>query len=113
MNDCLFCKIYRGEIHSEILYKDDHCFAIKDINPVSPVHLLIIPSVHVTYLQFFEIEDFRVLNSMYRIATELAVTNGISKSGYRLVINQKKDSGQQVPHLHLHLIGGHKLAGIG
>ena len=113
MDDCLFCKIYRGEIPSEILYKDDHCFAIKDINPVSPVQLLIIPSVHLTYLQSFEVEDFRILNSMYKVATELAVREGISESGYRLVINQKRDSGQQVPHLHLHLIGGHNLAGIG
>ncbi|MAQ97250.1 MAG: histidine triad nucleotide-binding protein [Chloroflexota bacterium] len=113
MDDCLFCKIYRGEIPSEILHKDDHCFAIKDINPVSPVHLLIIPSVHLTYLQSFEVEDFRILNSMYKVAAELAVREGISESGYRLVINQKRDSGQQVPHLHLHLIGGHNLAGIG
>ena len=113
MDDCIFCKIYRGEIPSQILHKDDHCFAIKDINPVSPVHLLIIPSVHVTYLQSFEVEDFRILNSMYKVATELAVREVISKSGYRLVINQKRDSGQQVPHLHLHLIGGHNLAGIG
>ena len=113
MDDCLFCKIYRGEIPSEILHKGEHCFAIKDINPVSPVHLLIIPSVHLTYLQSFEVEDFRILNSMYKVATELAVREGISKSGYRLVINQKRDSGQQVPHLHLHLIGGHNLAGIG
>ena len=66
-----------------------------------------------TYLQSFEVEDFRILNSMYKVATELAVREGISESGYRLVINQKRDSGQQVPHLHLHLIGGHKLAGIG
>ncbi len=113
MDDCIFCKIYRGEIPSEILHKDEHCFAIRDINPVSPVHLLIIPSVHVTYLQSFEVEDFRILNSMYKVAAELAVTEGISESGYRLVINQKRDSGQQVPHLHLHLIGGHTLAGIG
>ena len=113
MDDCLFCKIYRGEIPSEILHKDDHCFAIKDINPVSPVHLLIIPSVHVTYLQSFEVEDFRILNSMYKVAAELAVREGLSESGYRLVINQIRDSGQQVPHLHLHLIGGHILAGIG
>ena len=113
MDDCLFCKIYRGEIPSQILHKDDHCFAIKDINPVSPVHLLIISGVHVTYLQSFEVEDFRILNSMYKVAAELAVTEGISESGYRLVINQKRDSGQQVPHLHLHLIGGHNLAGIG
>ena len=113
MDDCIFCKIYRGEIPSEILHKDDHCFAIKDINPVSPVHLLIIPSVNVTYLQSFEVEDFRILNSMCKVAAELAVTEGISESGYRLVINQKRDSGQQVPHLHLHLIGGHNLAGIG
>jgi len=67
----------------------------------------------VTYLQSFKVEDFRILNSLYKVATELAVTEGISESGYRLVINQKRDSGQQVPHLHLHLIGGHNLAGIG
>ena len=113
MDDCLFCKIYRGEIPSEILYKDDYCFSIKDINPVSPVHLLIIPSVHLTYLQSFEVEDFRILNSMYKVAIELATAEGISESGYRLVINQKRDSGQQVPHLQLHLIGGHNLASIG
>ena len=96
MDDCLFCKIYRGEIPSVILYKDYYCFSIKDINPVSPVHLLIIPSVHLTYLQSFEVEDFRILNSMYKVAIELAIAEGISESGYRLVINQKRDSGQQV-----------------
>ena len=113
VGNCLFCDLFQGKIPSTILYRDDDCFIIKDINPVAPIHLLVIPIKHLTYLEGFSDEDFAVLYSIFKAARDFAISEGISDSGYRLTINQKEDSGQQVPHLHLHLIGGHNLSGIG
>jgi len=75
--------------------------------------MLVIPIEHMTYIEAFSDEEFRVMTSMFQVARKFAVSEGISDSGYRLTINQKEDSGQQVPHLHLHLIGGDNLSGIG
>ena len=113
MDECLFCNLFQGKIPTTILYKDDDCFVIKDINPVAPTHLLVIPVEHMTYIEAFSDEEFKVITSMFMVARNFAISEGISDSGYRLTINQKEDAGQQVPHLHLHLIGGDNLSGIG
>jgi len=111
--DCVFCKIGGGQIKSDILYRDDHCFVIRDIAPKAPVHLLIIPSSHFTYLANLTPAQFPVLSSMFVAAREMAKQEGVDEAGYRLIINQGENAGQQVAHLHLHLLGGRRLSGMG
>ena len=111
--DCVFCKIRDGEIPSEILYRDDHCFVIRDIAPVAPTHLLVIPVRHFEYLADMEPDFHPTLVAMFAAARDMAVSEGVSESGYRLIINQRGDSGQEVPHLHLHVIGGRRLHRMG
>ncbi len=110
--ECIFCKIGRGEIPSDILYRDDDCFVIRDIVPKAPVHLLVIPTVHFTYLSSLSEEFQLVLGRMFSAARDMAAREGVVDSGYRLVINQGPDSSQEVPHLHLHLLGGRHLGGM-
>lgn len=111
--DCIFCKIRDGEIPSDMLYRDDDCFVIRDINPAAPTHLLIIPTRHFTYLSGLTAEFLPVIGRMFDVAKQMAECEGIAESGYRLIINQGNDSGQEVPHLHLHLIGGRRLGAMG
>ena len=110
--DCIFCKINRGEIPSDTLYRDDECFVIRDIAPKAPVHLLIIPTTHFTYLSGLSPDFEPVLGKMFAAASEMAIREGVADSGYRLVVNQGPHSGQEVPHLHLHLLGGRPLGGM-
>ena len=112
-DDCIFCKIEIGEIPSDKLYQDDDCFVIRDIAPKAPTHLLIIPKQHFTYLTGMTPEFQPVVGSMYNAARQMAVSEGVAESGYRLVVNQRDDSGQEVPHLHMHLLGGRKLGPMG
>ena len=111
--DCIFCNIGAGEVKSEILYRDDSCFVIRDIAPKAPVHLLIIPNQHFTYLANLTSDFYPVLGSMFVAAEEMAKREGIADTGYRLAINQGHHAGQQVPHLHVHLLAGKPLAGMG
>ncbi len=111
--NCVFCKIRRGEIPGEMLHSDDDCFVIRDINPASPTHLLIIPTRHFTYLSGLTDDILPVIGRMYMVAKQMAEREGVSESGYRLIVNQGEQSGQVVPHLHLHLIGGRQLGALG
>lgn len=111
-NDCIFCKIRDGEIPSEILYKDGDCFVIRDINPLAPTHLLIIPNKHFSELSELGPEPSPVFASMFSAARAMAEREGVAESGYRLIINQGKDGGQEVMHLHMHLLGGKPLRGL-
>ena len=111
--DCLFCRIGGGEVHSDILHRDDSCFAIRDIAPKAPVHLLIIPNEHFTYLTNLTPDFYPVLGDMFVAAKEMAQREGVADSGYRLIINQGQHSGQVVPHLHLHLLAGKPLGAMG
>ena len=111
--DCIFCKIGAGEIESEILYRDDDCFVIKDIAPRAPLHLLVISLDHFTYLADLTLDDYPMLGGMFKAAQEMAGRNGVMDGGYRLIINQGRNAGQQVDHLHLHLLAGRLLGDIG
>ena len=108
-SDCVFCKIGSGEIPSDILYRDSHCFVIRDIAPEAPVHLLVIPNEHFTFLSGLTPGHGTMVGAMLLAAEAMAVREGIGETGYRLVINQRDDSGQEVDHLHLHVLGGHRL----
>ena len=110
--DCVFCKISKCEIPGEFLYRDETCFAIRDINPVSEIHFLLIPVSHTLYMSDILESNFDIFSHMYIVARNLAISEGISESGYRIVLNQKDDAGQEVPHLHLHVLGGNKLGSM-
>jgi histidine triad (HIT) family protein len=105
-DDCIFCRIMRGESPARIVYQDDAVTAFWDVSPKTPVHLLIIPNTHYDSLNQLNEADATLLGRLVQTAARLAAENGIAESGYRLVINTGPDAGQSVSHLHLHLIGG-------
>jgi histidine triad (HIT) family protein len=107
---CIFCKIIKGEIPSQIVYQDAEVLAFKDIQPKAPVHLLIIPKKHIpTLLNLTENEKENV-GRLILVANKLAKENKIAESGYRLVFNCNQDAGQAVFHIHLHMLGGRQLS---
>ena len=109
MSDCLFCRIIRGEIPAKKVYEDDKVFAFEDINPQAPTHVLIIPKKHIVGIDRANPEDAEIIGYSHLIAAKLGRERGIEQ-GYRTVYNVGPDSGQSVFHLHLHLIGGRKMA---
>jgi len=111
MPDCLFCKIVEGLIPSEKIFEDEDFLAFKDINPQSPVHILVIPKKHVARLSDCGSNEGDMLSGLLLRANKAAKETGIAESGYRVAINSGDDGGQLVHHLHLHLMGGCKLNG--
>jgi len=109
MNDCLFCKIINKEIPSTVVYEDDEILAFRDIHPVTPVHILVIPKKHITSLAELEKEDEAVIGKIYTVINEIAKKEGILEKGFRVIVNCGEDGGQEVKHLHFHLLGGKKL----
>ncbi len=109
--DCIFCKIAAGEVPSDVVYRDEQLVAFRDINPQAPVHILVVPVAHVTYLSEFTDEQASLLGRMVLVANQLARREGIAEKGYRVVINCGQQGGQLVPHVHLHLLGGRSLSG--
>ncbi|MFA5537418.1 MAG: histidine triad nucleotide-binding protein [Bacillota bacterium] len=109
MNDCIFCKIVKKELPSEIVYEDQEIMAFKDINPVTPVHILIIPKKHISDLTAITAEDVELIGKIHLVANQIAKDFDLDQKGFRLVNNCKEDGGQVVFHLHYHLLGGRKL----
>lgn len=106
---CLFCEIAKGNIPSAKVYEDELVYAFRDIAPQAPVHVLIIPKKHIESAQALTAEDDALLCHMFACARRIAESEGVAKSGYRLITNVGDDAGQSVHHLHLHLIGGKTL----
>ncbi|HQV31113.1 MAG TPA: HIT domain-containing protein [Calditrichia bacterium] len=106
MSETIFSKIIRREIPAEILYQDDLVTAFRDIQPQAPVHILIVPNRQIPTADDIVPEDEAALGRMLRVAADLAREAGISQDGYRLMINCREHGGQEVFHLHLHLLGG-------
>ena len=104
--DCLFCRIVAGEIPAAMVHEDDLIVAIRDRNPVAPVHLLLMPRIHVDSALDLTEADAPLAGRLLAVAAALARAEGIGDGGYRLVVNAGVDSGQTVGHLHLHLLGG-------
>ncbi len=104
--DCIFCKITAGEIKADIKYKDDKILAFSDINPQAPVHILVIPRKHIATLNE---ADGDILGYLVSAARDIAGQEGISESGYRLLVNCGDMGGQEVSHLHVHILGGRKM----
>ena len=105
MSDCIFCRIAKGEIPSNKVYEDDEILAFKDIHPQAPVHLLIIPKKHIATLSDASAEDAPLLGRMLALAPRLAADQGAT-DGFRTIINTGRVGGQEVYHLHLHVLGG-------
>ena len=109
MRECIFCKIVKGEIKSEILYRGRDVLAFKDIKPVAKIHLLIIPKKHYLPINLLKKNEIKIVSKLISVAQKLAKKLKIDKTGYRLIFNTGKDAGLTIEHLHLHLIGGQKL----
>ena len=109
MDDCLFCKIVKGDIPSEKVYEDSEILAFKDINPAAPIHILVIPKKHITSLAHMEKEDEAIVGKIYGVINNIAKEQGFKENGYRVIVNCGKDGGQEVMHLHFHLLAGKQL----
>ncbi len=108
-NDCLFCRIYRGDVPASFIHRDERVFAIRDIYPQAPVHILLLPVDHIPSLASIELEHGGLLADLVLLGQRLAREQGIAGSGYRVIANVGPDAGQAVDHLHLHLLGGRSL----
>ena len=109
MTDCLFCKIIDGEIPGDIVYENDSLLAFNDINPIAPVHILIIPKKHIATLNDLEEKHTQTMGELFLAAKKIASEKGFSETGYRAVLNCNKDAQQTVFHIHLHLIAGRQM----
>ena len=108
--DCIFCSIIHGKIPSDIIYQDDVFIAFRDIHPQAPVHVLIIPRVHIASINDVTEKHTELMGKLMLTAKKIAAAEKISVSGYRLAFNTGPDGTQIVPHIHLHLLGGRRLS---
>ena len=109
MADCIFCKIVAKEIPSQTVYEDNSILAFKDINPVAPVHVLVIPKKHILNINDITEQDEQLIGKIFVVIKDLAAEMGVANTGFRVVTNNGSDGGQEVDHLHFHLIGGKQL----
>ena len=110
---CIFCSIARDTTHEAPIYRDDRVIVIRDISPKAPVHLLIIPNMHLASLAYVGPGQVPIMGHLFVVAEEMARREDVTLSGYRLVMNQGTDSGQAIEHVHLHLLGGQPLGAMG
>ncbi|WP_123053001.1 histidine triad nucleotide-binding protein [Clostridium sp. JN-1] len=109
MQNCIFCKIIKGEIPCQKVYEDDMVLSFKDIEPAAPSHVLIIPKKHISSLNDVTEEDSKIIAHVFMAAQKIVKELGIDKDGYRIVSNCGENGGQSVPHVHFHLLGGRSL----
>ena len=109
MQDCIFCKIIKGEIPCSKVYEDDKVLAFNDINPQSPVHVLIVPKTHVQSIMDMNVDEYQIIGHVFNVASKLAKELHVDEKGFRIVNNIGEDGGQTVPHVHFHLLGGRSL----
>lgn len=105
-DDCLFCKIVSREVPSTFLYEDDTYVVFRDIRPAAPVHLLLVPKVHIRSINDLEDTHDALVGGLFTLAGKMAAQEGVKDSGYKLLFNVEKGGGQEIFHLHLHLLGG-------
>lgn len=108
MEDCVFCKIIKGKIPSEKVYEDDKVIAFKDIQPAAPIHVLVIPKKHIEKLIDVTEEDRHLISHIYQVINKIAKDMKIEDDGFRVIVNCGKDAGQEVMHLHFHVLAGAK-----
>ena len=109
MEDCVFCKIIKGEIPSNKVYEDEEILAFKDIEPAAPIHILVIPKKHISSLIEVKENEIELIAKIYKTINQIAKEQGFADEGYRVISNCGINGGQEVPHLHFHIIGGKKL----
>jgi len=110
-DDCLFCKVAKGKLESDIVYEDDHILVFKDIYPKADVHLLMVPKEHIASLAELDAEHDDLIAKMMRLLPQIAKQQGLD-NGFRTIINTGPGGGQEVYHLHIHLLGGGSLPGF-
>jgi len=110
MDECIFCKIANGEIKADIVFQNDKIVAFRDVNPIAPVHVLIIPKEHISSMNDVSEERTDLLGELLYVATKIAKELEIAEGGYKLLIRTGRNGGQEVPHIHLHLLGGARLS---
>ena len=103
-DDCIFCRIAKGEIPATKVAENDQALAFRDLNPQAPVHILVIPKVHVASMA--ETDDTAILGAVLHLVAQVAKSEGLAAPGYRTVLNTGQNGGQTVNHLHAHLLGG-------
>ena len=110
IEDCIFCKIIRKEIPANVVYEDDMVIAFKDINPVAKIHIVVIPKKHIESLEKVELEkDGKYIVAIHNAIQVITRSLGIEEQGYRVVTNISKNAGQEVKHIHYHILAGEKL----
>ncbi len=109
MGDCIFCKIVAGSAKATLVYQDEQVTAFRDIHPVAPTHILIVPNKHIESVSSLEEADAHIAGQLLLTARKLAEQEGIHKDGFRIIANTGVNGGQTVPHLHVHLIGGQRM----
>ena len=106
---CMFCKIVTGELIASIVYKDEVVTAFRDIHPVAPTHVLIVPNKHIQSISHVESDDEQILGRLFIAARKVAEIDGIHEAGFRTIVNTGVHGGQTVYHLHIHVIGGQRM----
>ena len=109
MEDCIFCKIIKGEIPSTKVYEDENVLAFKDINPAAPIHILVVPKQHIEDVLEINEGNKKILEDVFLAINKIAKKLGIDKDGFRVITNCGKDAGQEVMHLHFHILAGGKM----
>jgi histidine triad (HIT) family protein len=109
MENCIFCSIIEGKIPCDKIYEDELVLVFKDINPEAPIHLLIIPKVHIGSINELEEANIELIGHIFMVSKKLSKELGIAESGYRVVTNCGRDGGQSVHHIHFHMLGGRSL----
>ena len=111
--ECIFCTMARDSTHPDVIYRDERSFAVRNINPKAPVHVLVVPNMHIASLAYVGPGQVPIMGHLFVVAEEMARREGVTLSGYRLALNQGPDSGQEIVHPHIHLLGGRKLGDMG
>ena len=109
MTDCVFCKIVKDEVKASIVYRDERVTAFRDIHPVAPTHILIIPNKHIDSVNQLQVQDEPLIGHMFMVGREIAAQENIHQGGYRIIVNTGAHGGQTIFHLHMHLIGGQRM----
>ncbi len=109
MEDCIFCKIINKEIPSKIIYEDDKVIAFNDINPATPIHILVVPKEHIEKITDIKDENTDLIAHVFKVINKIAKEQGFAEQGFRIINNCGKDSGQEVMHIHFHVLAGKKM----
>ena len=112
-HDCIFCKIAGGDIPAEKVFENEHVVAFNDINPQAPTHVLIVPKVHHASLNELPADQMNVVNHVFEAVREIAKKTGVAEEGYLVILNTNRAAGQEVFHLHFHVMGGRPMGSMG